>query len=903
LSIRFGHAVLCLPALCAGLVFSQAAAAQDPPVNTSLRGQWDGFTGSYADVWADGNFAYVGHFGSAGVEILDISDPTNIVSVGPYILPAVHAGASTQDVKVADGLLFVGLEVSTNAGVHIVDVRDPTNPVPLVDVAIPDFNQVHNVFYDQGFLYFADSSTTRVGIVDLRTLDPDNPPTENITTTKWVISNIGTPLRHEQALVHDITVQNGLLYVAAWDNGLWVYAVDQLATSPPVKLGDVAGNNTHSCWPTADGKFVVTAEERAGGGIQVFEVAGSNPTDFTLTLRDSRELTITGQAFSVHNPVVDGNRVYCSWYQAGLQVFDIDPFTGSLSLVASFDTTPLANSGGFAGNWGVYPLLGADRVCLSDLSEGLFVVDVSSAVIIDFPNGLPDAVTPGEATDIDVTVIGLSDTLVPGSSMFHYRFDGGSFMTTPLVPVGGNLFRATLPAASCMDTPSFYFTAEGEASGPVSEPGNAPTSTFKSAVGAFTLVELLDNFETDLGWTVSGDATAGRWERGIPAGGGRGNPDDDADGSGQAYVTGNHVGSSDVDGGSTVLTSPPYTVAAGQWISYAFWLNSAMDIAPSTVPDTLTVEVATDAAGTNWQVVRTYRVAAPNWRTDRIEIGNEVLAMTTLRLRFTATDAGSNTTIEAGLDDVRIVEVQCGGPPDCTILGDDDLDGVCNDADACPTTAGNDPVDENGCSTADDDGDGVPNDADACNATPTCATAIGGDGCEGDDDGDGVADGCDLCPGTALNDPVDGAGCSTAADAGGGDSLFSFESCPDDVIIPATSDAGVAFHVAIPSVPPVINAAGAVGIVVDPALGTVFPVGTTTVTLTAIDDSSKSVTCHFNVTVLAPGAVGDPVGLAIENTDCGCGNGAGGMMMMPMLWIGVRQVRRRRGMRTTRGRR
>ena len=54
LSIQFGRAALILSFVSSCLVFSPDATAQDSPVNVSLRDQWDGFGGSYADVWADG---------------------------------------------------------------------------------------------------------------------------------------------------------------------------------------------------------------------------------------------------------------------------------------------------------------------------------------------------------------------------------------------------------------------------------------------------------------------------------------------------------------------------------------------------------------------------------------------------------------------------------------------------------------------------------------------------------------------------------------------------------------------------------------------------------------------------------------------------------------------------------
>ena len=51
------------------------------------------------------------------------------------------------------------------------------------------------------------------------------------------------------------------------------------------------------------------------------------------------------------------------------------------------------------------------------------------------------------------------------------RFDDGPFSMTPLLPVGGDEYQALLPAASCDDTPEFFFTAEGSESG--AAPGTA----------------------------------------------------------------------------------------------------------------------------------------------------------------------------------------------------------------------------------------------------------------------------------------------------------------------------------------------------------------------------------------------------------------------------------------------
>ena len=49
-------------------------------------------------------------------------------------------------------------------------------------------------------------------------------------------------------------------------------------------------------------------------------------------------------------------------------------------VVDTFDTTNVETTSNFAGNFGVNPSLGLDRILLSDRANGLWVVDVSGVV-------------------------------------------------------------------------------------------------------------------------------------------------------------------------------------------------------------------------------------------------------------------------------------------------------------------------------------------------------------------------------------------------------------------------------------------------------------------------------------------------------------------------------------------
>ena len=358
-------------------IVGRVAVAVDPPFHAKEVGHWDGYGGTYCDIWADGRFVYLpnwrlGDGQNARVHVVDIRDPTNPTLARTFFLPSPNEFASPQDVKIGDGLMFIALEGDSNDSAAIVDVRNPRVTSFLTTVRISGFRNIHNVFYDNGFLYLADSGTSRVGIVDLTAFDPDNPPASPITSPKWMLTNVGS------SFVHDITVKNGRLYAAAWNSGLRIYDVSDVANSMPTLIGSVGGNHTHSMWPTDDGKFVVTGEERTGGGIKVYEII-DNGGSLTLALRDSLAYP-SSEAFSVHNQMIIGYRLYNSWYEKGLQVFDIDPVDGTLSLFATFDTSDFG-----LGNWGVYPFLGDDMILLSDGSEGLYIVDIA-VITVDPPS-------------------------------------------------------------------------------------------------------------------------------------------------------------------------------------------------------------------------------------------------------------------------------------------------------------------------------------------------------------------------------------------------------------------------------------------------------------------------------------------------------------------------------------
>ncbi|MBD3348130.1 MAG: DUF333 domain-containing protein [Candidatus Eisenbacteria bacterium] len=294
---------------------------------------------------------------------------------------------------------------------------------------------------------------------------------------------------------------------------------------------------------------------------------------------------------------------------------------------------------------------------------GTAYVDYRDALAINLPDGAPDILTPGETTSFNVQIVELGDSYVPGSGTLHYRYDGGTWQTSALTSLGGELYEATLPSADCSDSPEFYVSADGSSSGEMTDPEDAPTDVYSAFVGELTAIYSQD-FESGTGWSVVNDAGLGdgAWERGVPAGGGtRGDPPNDSDGSGQCYLTDNVEGNSDVDGGRTKLLSPAVDVSGADAAVLSFDLWYTNDFGDDPNNDIFNIYFSDDN-GTTWVLADSVGRATPlpyGWYERDISIGDHVSLTSQFRARFDASDLGGGSVVEAGLDAFVVSSLSC----------------------------------------------------------------------------------------------------------------------------------------------------------------------------------------------------------------------------------------------------
>ena len=223
---------------------------------------------------------------------------------------------------------------------------------------------------------------------------------------------------------------------------------------------------------------------------------------------------------------------------------------------------------------------------------------------------------------------------------------------------------------------TYYISAEAANGITQYSPLAAPDDRFTALVATGEDLAFDDDFEAEQGWTVVTDqnVSAGGWERGVPAGGDDG-PDEDADGSGQCYVTGLAQGE-DLDGAFTVLSSPVMDASNPE---ATLVVDIFMDNGDGTEGMIIN---GSDDGGQSFRTIQVYRPDPERGIDEGVWVHNEwrVADIAGLEntdqfvVQFRAGDQGTDHTHEVAIDGVKMRSdyscEQCDGDVD----GDADVD-------------------------------------------------------------------------------------------------------------------------------------------------------------------------------------------------------------------------------------
>ncbi|MEE3001141.1 MAG: S8 family serine peptidase [Planctomycetota bacterium] len=316
-----------------------------------------------------------------------------------------------------------------------------------------------------------------------------------------------------------------------------------------------------------------------------------------------------------------------------------------------------------------------------DAWEALQVALSTVNLSFDYPAGRPDYIEPNGGQEVPLIISGPA-TPQDGSGLLHYSADGGAWMETALVHLGDEDYMAIFPGFDCGAAVNWYLSIETSEGEYVTSPYNAPSSNWLGHAWSGQEIAFEDDFQSDAGWTVSGDATTGAWQRAEPNGGGtRCDPPSDADGSGSCYVTQNGSGDTDIDDGSTILTSPMLSAPDGGSLAYRRWYNNGTNCGGADPQNDVFIVEFTLNGGLTWYDLE---IVGPdgdevNGGWISVEFQLDALpgfsATDEFQLRFTASDLGEGSIVEAGVDAILIDRLYC---DDASIPGDANGDGKVN---------------------------------------------------------------------------------------------------------------------------------------------------------------------------------------------------------------------------------
>jgi len=286
---------------------------------------------------------------------------------------------------------------------------------------------------------------------------------------------------------------------------------------------------------------------------------------------------------------------------------------------------------------------------------------------------LPDTDNELVPYQVDATIEAYVASAIASADV-RYRVNGSSWLTAAMSQTSGNDWTGSIPAQDSPSVVEYYVQASDTLGNSDTHPNDAPASSFSFAVGIIEEL-LVDDFESDLGWSVgsTGDAaTTGVWVRGDPIGTDAQPNQDHTQVGQQCYFTGQgsnggSLGEEDVDGGYTSLVSPVIDLSNHPIATLGYWRWYSNNTGASPNADVFEVELSSNNGG-SWSTAETVGPAggetSGGWYYHELAVHEFVTPSAQTRIRFRASDLGSGSVVEAAVDDLRLVGI---GPTDgCT---------------------------------------------------------------------------------------------------------------------------------------------------------------------------------------------------------------------------------------------
>ncbi len=324
----------------------------------TLKSQQDLHGNDYANIWGytdslGREYAIVGCY--TGTSIVEITNPTSPREV--VFIPG--ATSDWHEIQTWDHYAYVVSEAN-GSGMQIIDLSQLPDTAKLVKTySTGSWTRTHDLQIRDGYVYLTGANTTsglganQGGIRILDLADPINPVSVGLWADEYV---------------HDCYVRDNKIYAANIYAGA-VTIIDVTDKSKPVNIKRFSypGGFTHNTALSDDSQTLFTTDETSNppGKLRAWSISDiNNPTQFYSF----------GTNAIVHNVYAKGRFAYASYYQDGIKIWNISNLS-TISLKDTFDTYPSGSAAGFNGAWGVYPYFPSGNIVVSNIEDGLFVLN------------------------------------------------------------------------------------------------------------------------------------------------------------------------------------------------------------------------------------------------------------------------------------------------------------------------------------------------------------------------------------------------------------------------------------------------------------------------------------------------------------------------------------------------
>ena len=518
---------------------------------SNLWGYTDEFGNEYALVGVNGDDNVQN---SGGFSVVDITDAANPVEV--FFTPGPNS--IWREIKTWGDHAYITTEAS--AGLLIVDLSPlpQSTALPVTLFQGDNWDTSHSLFIDEnGRLYLHGANRGNGGVIMYDLTQDHMAPVEVGVFDNWYC--------------HDSFARGDTLYAAHINDGFFSI-VDVSDPANPVLLGTQPTPNTftHNTWLDDSGQYLFTTDEREDSYVGAYDV--SDPADIQFVDKLQSD---PGSNTIPHNTYWLNDYVVTSYYTYGVAIYDA---TRPWNLVetGSYDTSPFSG-GGFNGAWGVYPFFPSGRLIISDIEQGLFILQPTYVRACWLEGTVTDAITTNAVNLAAVTITGLSatdtttfdgqyatGTLTSGT--YDVQVSAPGYFPTTVTAVVLVTGQVTFLDIDLQPMVPFAFTGQVVEAGtgdPVPDAivlldgVMADAQVVADANGVFTIPSIFaddyavtagrwgwrttclpaqavdantpaltitldagyaDDFALDLGWTVATTAGSGGWERGNPIG-------------------------------------------------------------------------------------------------------------------------------------------------------------------------------------------------------------------------------------------------------------------------------------------------------------------------------------------------------------------------------------------------